>query len=86
MAALARTALCSIDASGTDRDGIVWPRERHLGAVAAVSDVADEHGVDIEPEAERQHEPTVAPAARREQQRPAARYSAGEEGAAAVSR
>jgi hypothetical protein len=61
VAALARAALCSIDPSGADRDGIVRPRMRHLVAVAAVSDLPNEHGVDVEPEAERQHARTVAP-------------------------
>jgi hypothetical protein len=46
-----------------------------------VSDAADDHRVDIEPEPDRERDGTVAPPLGREQEWSAACYFAGEEGA-----
>jgi hypothetical protein len=44
-----------------DQDRVVWQRERNAVAVRAMRDAAHEHRVDVEFEAQRQHDPTVAP-------------------------
>jgi len=79
--ALPRAALGLMDTADRDTDRIRRQVARQLLAVRAVSDAADDHGVDVEPEAEREHSATVAPAARREQERRSACYFAGEAGA-----
>jgi hypothetical protein len=48
-------------------------------AVAPVCDAADHDGVHVEPEAEWEHQPTVAPPERCEQDGVLARYASGEE-------
>lgn len=80
MWALPRAAIGPVDPGGTDRDGTVGQRARQLVAAAAVSYAVREHGVDVEPEAERNHPATVAPPARREQDGVPVRYASGEEG------
>ena len=52
-------------ASRTDGDRVVGQRVRQAVALAAVSDAVDDHRVDVEPEPERQHNPTVTPRAGR---------------------
>jgi hypothetical protein len=53
---------------------------RGHATVAPMGDGTDHDGVDVEPEAERKHQPTVAPPGRREQDGVLARYASGEEG------
>jgi 4'-phosphopantetheinyl transferase EntD len=53
----------------------------HAVAVLAVRDAVHEHGVDVEPEAEREHDGTVAPLLAAAQD-DASCYPAGEEGVA----
>ena len=53
--ALPRAALGLMDTAARDTDRIRRQVARQLLAVRAVSDAADDHGVDVEPEAERQH-------------------------------
>jgi hypothetical protein len=72
-----------MDPVGSDRDGILGQRARHAVAVAAVGNAAREHGVDVEPEAQREHEGTVAPASLLNTT--TACYSAGEESAAGAA-
>ena len=48
-------------------------------AVRAVSDAAEDHGVDLEPEAERKHRATVAPPPGREQDGLPPRYPSDDE-------
>ena len=50
-------------------DRVVRASAARQAAVAAMGDAADEHGVDVEPEAEREHRATVAPPPAREQER-----------------
>ena len=50
-----------MDPGGTDPDRIAWERARYAPAVAAMSDTVDKHGVDVELEAQRQHDRTVPP-------------------------
>ena len=53
--ALARAALGPMDTAGRDADRIRRQVARQLIAVRAVSDATEDHGVDVEPEAEREH-------------------------------
>ena len=59
--ALPRAALGLMDTADRDTDRIRRQVARQLLAVRAVSDAVDDHGVDVEPEAEREHSATVAP-------------------------
>ncbi len=59
--ALPRAALGLMDTADRDTDRIRRQVARQLLAVRAVSDAVDDHGVDVEPEAEREHGATVAP-------------------------
>ena len=68
-----------MNTGGTDRDRVVRQRALYTVAVLAVSDPADEHGVDLEPETEREHDAKVAPPLGPNRTTPAC-YSAGEEG------
>lgn len=54
--ALPRAALGLMDTADRDTDRIGRQVARELLAVCAVSDAAEDHGVDLEPEAERQHD------------------------------
>lgn len=53
--ALTRTALGPMNTTHGDAERIRRQVARELLAVRAVSDAAENHGVDLEPEAERQH-------------------------------
>ena len=53
--------------AGEDVDRVDRCVVRDLATVAPVGDAANHDGVDVEPEAERNHPATVAPPARREQ-------------------
>ena len=53
--ALARAPLGPMNPARGDRDRIRRQPARHAVAVRAVSDAVDDHGVDVEPEAEREH-------------------------------
>ena len=65
--ALTRTTLGLMDTADRDTDRIRRQVARQLLAVRAVSDAVDDHGVDVEPEAEREHEPTAPPLSWRSQ-------------------
>ena len=65
--ALPRAPLRAVNTGGTDRDRVVRQRALYTVAVLAVSDPADEHGVDLEPETEWEHDAKVAPPLGREQ-------------------
>ena len=54
--AFSRAALGLMDTADRDTDRIRRQVARQLLAVRAVSDAADDHSVDVEPEAERQHD------------------------------
>ena len=51
-----RAALRAVNAPGRDRHGIGGEHGRKLWAVGAVGDASVDHGVNVEPEAERQHD------------------------------
>ena len=50
-----------MDVAGEDVDGVVGEQVADLVAVRAMGDATDDNGVDVEPEAEREHQATVAP-------------------------
>jgi hypothetical protein len=50
-----------MDVAGEDMDRAFRGGAHHVLAVAPVRDAADKHGLDVEPEAEREHDSTVAP-------------------------
>ena len=54
--ALTRAALGLMDTADRDTDHIRRQVAGQLLAVRAMSDAIDDHGVDVEPEAERQHD------------------------------
>ena len=54
--ALPRAALGLMDTAVRDTDRIGRQVARQLLAVRAVSDSVDDHGVDVKPEGERQHD------------------------------
>ena len=54
--ALPRAALGAMNTADRDTDRIWRQVARQLPAVRAMGDAADDHGVDVEPEAERQHD------------------------------
>ena len=54
--ALPRAVLGTMDTADRDTDHIWRQVARQHLAVRAVSDAADDHSVDVEPEAERQHD------------------------------
>jgi hypothetical protein len=54
--ALPRAALGMMDTADRNTDRIWRQVARQLLAVRAVSDGADDHSIDVEPEAERQHD------------------------------
>ena len=82
---LARAALSPMDTGRRDSRPLVRQIARQLGAVRAVRDAADDHGVDVEPEAEREHEADGSAAARREQDDAPGRYAPGEDGVVAAA-
>ena len=77
--ALPRAPLGAVNPHRGNRDRLVSQPVRQAVAVRAIRDAGDDHRVDVEPEAERQHPATVARSARREQDRVPARYASGEE-------
>ena len=61
--AFPRAPLGAVDVGTAQRKGIGGQTGGEEAAVVAVSDAAQEHRVDIEAEAEREHELTVSPLA-----------------------
>ena len=78
--ALPRAALGAMHPAGEDVDRVDRCVVRDLATAAPVGDAANHDGVDVEPEAERNHAATVAPPARCEQDSVPVRYAAEEEG------
>ena len=68
-----------MDVAGEDVGSFVGEPVVDLVAVAAMGDATEDNGVDVEPEAEREHQATVAPPSGADQL-PGSRYVPDEEG------